>query len=382
MRIDPFQIHVPDAVLDDLRARLGRTRWPDAIEGGGWSEGADLSFMKEIVEHWRARFDWREQERAFHTFAHFRAEIDSLGIHFLHERGKGPAPFPLVLTHGWPGSFVEMLAILPRLTDPARFGGDERDGFDVVVPSLPGFGFSDRPTRPGMSVWAIGDLWAELMTGLGYSRFGAQGGDFGAGVSTVLGLRHPERLAGIHLNYIPGGYRPYLAPGAELTEEELRFQREADDWFQAEGAYAHLHRTKPQTLAYGLHDSPAGLAAWLLEKFHGWSDCDGDLARRFSKDELLANVTLYWMTETLHSSIRLYVEGWKAPLHFRAGESVRVPCGIARFPREAPFPPRSWIERGYAVRHWTEMPRGGHFAAMEEPALLARDIQDFFRPLR
>jgi pimeloyl-ACP methyl ester carboxylesterase len=252
----------------------------------------------------------------------------------------------------------------------------------VVVPSLPGFGFSDRPTKCGMNTFRIAELWAALMGELGYDRFAAQGGDFGAAVSTILGLRHPENVVGIHLNYIPGSYRPYLPPGTELDDIEQQFLDDADRWYVESGAYAHLQRNTPQTAAYGLNDSPAALAAWIVEKFRDWADCNGEVERRFSKDELLSNITLYWMTETIHSSCRLYYESKKMPVQFKQGEHIRVPCAIARFPKEAPFPPRPWVERGYNIQRWTEMPRGGHFAAAEEPALLARDIASFFGPLR
>jgi pimeloyl-ACP methyl ester carboxylesterase len=288
----------------------------------------------------------------------------------------------LILTHGWPGSFLEMLKIIPMLTHPEQYGGDPADSFDVVVPSLPGFGFSDRPTARGMNTFRIADLWADLMQELGYDRFAAQGGDFGASVTTILGLRHADRMLGIHLNYIPGSYRPHLEPGAKLAAIEQASLDDDDRWYAESGAYAHIQRTHPQSLAYGLNDSPAALAAWIVEKFRDWADCDGEVERRFTRDELLSNVTLYWMTETIHSSCRLYYEGRKAPVHFQKGEYVAVPCGIARFPREEPFPSRPWIERGYNIQHWTDMPRGGHFAAAEEPELLVRDIREFFRRLR
>ena len=281
-----------------------------------------------------------------------------------------------------PGSVEEYLGVLPLLTDPAANGGDETDAFDVVIPSLPGFGYSDRPDRPGMNLFRIAELWVGLMAELGYDRFAAQGGDFGAGVSTALGLRHPERLLGIHLNYIPGSYRPHLEPGTALQPVEEQFLKDAARWYDESGAYAHLQRTQPQTAAYGLNDSPAALAAWILEKFRSWSDCEGNLERRFTLDELLANVTLYWMTETIHSSFRLYFETRKAPLQFGEGDFVDVPCAIARFPKEEPFPPREWIDRGYNVQQWTQMPSGGHFAAAEEPELLVEDMRRFFRRLR
>ena len=382
MSIERFELPYSDAAVEDLRDRLAQTRWPDEIPGTGWEYGADLAYIRELCRTWREEFDWKARIEELSALHHYRYATPELGVHFLHERGKGPAPAPLLVTHGWPGSFLEMLRILPRLTDPARFGGDPADSFDVVVPSLPGFGFSDRPARRGMNVFAIADLWAGLMGELGYERFAVQGGDFGAGVNTALGLRHADRLMGVHLNYIPGSYRPWLAPGEQPSAVERAFLADAAAWYEDHGAYAHVQRMEPQTLAYGLNDSPAGLAAWLVEKFRDWADCGGDVESRFTRDELLANVTLYWMTGTIHSSCRLYFEGRKAPLQFQEHERVEVPCGIAHFPKELPFPPRPWIERGYHVVRWSEMPRGGHFAAAEEPELLAADVAAFFRTLR
>ena len=383
MNVQPFKIQIPQATLDDLQERLSRTRWPDEIPDSGWVYGSNFAYMKELVDYWQTKFNWRAQEENLNRFHHFRAEIEGLGIHFIHERGKGPSPLPLIITHGWPGSFVEMLKIIPLLIDPERHGGDPADAFDVVVPSMPGYGFSDRPAQPGMNVFRIAELWKQLTVGLGYQRFGAQGGDCGASVNTILGFRHPENLVGIHLNYVPGSYQPYLGPGArELAEVERQFLEDADQWYQNYGGYAHVQRTKPQTLAYALNDSPAGLMAWIVEKFREWGDCDGNVERRFTKDELLTNVMIYWATETIHSSTRLYYETRQAPLHFNHGEKIRVPCGLAHFPKEAPFPPREWVERCYDVRRWTEMPRGAHFAALEEPELLVDDMRAFFRALR
>jgi pimeloyl-ACP methyl ester carboxylesterase len=383
MRIEPFAIHVPDAALEDLRERLARTRLPSETAAFGWSGGVSLEFLGDLVEHWRTRFDWRAWEARINALPGFLAEAGGLSIHVVHVRGKGPAPFPLVVTHGWPGSFLEMLEILPRLADPASHGGDAADAFDVVVPSLPGYGFSGKPRAGGVDVPRIAQMWAELMEGLGYARYGCQGGDWGAGVSTRLAMAHPERVAGIHLNYIPGSYRPHVGPGDRpLSAAEEAFLEERDRWIEEDGAYGHLQGTRPQTLAYGLNDSPAGLAAWIVEKFREWSDCGGDVLRRFDRDDLLANVTLYWLTETIASSARLYLEARRSPLHLAPGERVLPPCGVARFPLEAPSPPREWVERGYHVVRWTEMPRGGHFAAMEEPDLLAEDVRAFFRPLR
>jgi pimeloyl-ACP methyl ester carboxylesterase len=382
MGIEPFTIPFSEPAVDDLRDRLRRTRWPDEISGANWEYGVDLSFLRQICEYWRDRFDWKAQVERFSTLHHYRYSSADIGIHFIHERGKGPAPIPLILTHGWPGSFLELMRIIPLLSDPASYGGSSSDAFDVVIPSLPGYGFSDRPTGPGMNVFRIAELWTGLMNELGYNRFAAQGGDLGAGVSTALGLRHPDRIIALHLNYVPGSYRPFLEPDAKLTSAEEEFFKVASRWADERGAYAHVQRTRPQTAAYGLNDSPAGLAAWILEKFREWSDCDGDVYRRFSRDELLANVTLYWVTETIHSSFRLYFEGRKAPLQFGEGEFVHVPTGIAHFPKELPFPPRAWVERGYNVQQWTEMPRGGHFAAAEEPEILAEDLRAFFRRFR
>ncbi len=382
MALEPLSIPFSQDAIDDLRDRLVRTRWPDEVPGSNWEYGFNLRFLQEICAYWREEFDWKTQVERLSRFDHFRYIADEIGIHFIHERGKGPNPMPLILTHGWPGSFLEMLRILPLLTDPAAHGGDSLDSFDVVIPSLPGYGFSDRPGSRGMNTFRIAELWAGLMDELGYSRFAAQGGDIGASVTTILGLRHGHRMIGLHLNYIPGSYRPYLEPGTRLGQIEEEFLKNAESWYEHSGAYGHIQRTHPQTAAYGLNDSPAALAAWILEKFREWSDCDGDLYRRFARDELLTNVTLYWITETIGSSFRLYYEGRRAPLHFREANFVHVPCGIAHFPKELPFPPREWIERGYNVQRWTDMPRGGHFAATEEPELLVEDIRAFFRDYR
>ncbi len=286
------------------------------------------------------------------------------------------------MTHGWPGSFLEMLEMIPLLTNPAGHGLAAKISFDLIVPSLPGFGFSDRPQIEGVNSFRVAEIWVELMRALGYDRFAAQGGDIGAGVSTALGLRHSEHLIGVHLNYIPGSYKPHLAPGTEINAAERQFQADAARWYDENGAYAHLQGTRPQTPAYALNDSPAGLAAWILEKFREWSDCGGDLYSSFSRNALLANVTLYWMTQTISSSFRMYREGRRSPLHFSSTDYVPTPCAIACFPKEIMMPPRSWVERGYNVTRWTTMPKGGHFAAAEEPELLAFDLQAFFGSLR
>jgi microsomal epoxide hydrolase len=382
MRIDPFRIAVPDSVLTDLRERLARTRFPDEMPGSGWGYGSELAYVRELVAYWRARYDWRAAEARLNALPQFRAEVDGLGIHFIHVRGSGPKPLPLVITHGWPGSVAEFGEIIGPLTDPAAHGGDAADAFDVVCPSMPGYGFSDHPREPGMDPERIAALWTQLMQGLGYARFGAQGGDWGSMVSTYLGYRHAAQVLGVHLNMVVAFPPDPDNPAAGLTQEELIPLMEAQQFLKEETGYQRIQGTKPQTLAYGLNDSPAGLAAWIVEKFRTWSDCGGDLERRFSKDQLLTNIMLYWVPETANSSCRLYCETMRAskfpPTDFR----VDVPTGCAIFPRELIRPPRAWVEKLYNVQRWTQMPRGGHFAAMEEPALLVDDIRGFFRPLR
>lgn len=382
MTVEPFSLPYSSAAMEDLRDRLRGTRWLDGVSGSEWSYGVDREFLIDICRYWQEEFDWKAQLERLSAFAHYRFQANDVQVHFIHARGKGPAPMPLILTHGWPGSFVEMMRILPLLTDPAAHGGDAADAFDVVVPSLPGFGFSNGPIREGRNSFRIAELWVQLMRALGYDRFAAQGGDIGAGVSSILGLRHARHIIGVHLNYLPGSYQPYLASQAELTAAEQEFLAQSGRWYDRHGAYAHLQATRPQTAAYALNDSPAGLAAWMLEKFHDWSDCDGDIYQCFTRDELLTNVTLYWMTQTIQSSFHLYYEGKQAPLRFLEGDFVRPPCGFTRFPKEISSPPREWVERGYNIQHWTDMPRGGHFAAAEQPELLAEDIRAFFRKLR
>jgi pimeloyl-ACP methyl ester carboxylesterase len=383
MNTKTFRIAITDAALVDLHERLTRVRWPGALAGAGWSEGADAEFMERLVAHWRDRFDWRAQEARLNTLPQFMAAVDGQQIHFVHQRGTGPDPFPLVLTHGWPGSFVEMETLLPLLADPARHGGDANDAFHVVVPSLPGYGFSPAPLVPGTGPFQVANLWAGLMQGLGYGRYGAQGGDWGASVSTWLAFQQPERVAGLHLNFVPGSFRPPAGGGTPPNSPaEDVFLKKARAWTDAEGAYGRIQGTKPQTLAFGLNDSPAGLAAWIAEKFQAWSDCDGNVEQAFSLDALLTNISLYWFTGTIGSSFRMYLESRLHPVRFSAGQRVLPPLGVAQFPRELPMPPRSWVERVFTVQRWTEMPRGGHFAAMEAPQELAQEIRAFFRPLR
>jgi len=291
--VRPFRIEIAQSQLDDLRARLSHTRLPNAIVHD-WSDGTDTAYLRELLAYWRDTFDWRAQEARLNAFPHFKVRVAERDVHVLHARGSGVAPLPLILSHGWPGSFAEMLDLVPRLTNPERFGGDPRDAFDVVVPSLPGYGFSERPTAPGTTAAVIADVWAELMTTLGYERFGAQGGDWGSAISTHLGIQHAERVAGVHLNYVFRAFLPSRRSlGANADPDETAYFDGTDRWYAAEGGYSHLQATKPQTLAYALGDSPAGLAAYIVEKFRTWSDCGGNVESVFSKDTLLTNVAIY-----------------------------------------------------------------------------------------
>ena len=382
MDVQPFTVDVSDAVLEDLDRRLAGARWPDEIPGVGWDYGSNLAYVQELVEYWRSGFDWRAQERLINAMSHYRATVAGMGIHFVHEKGKGQNPMPLVLTHGWPGTFFEMHKVIPLLTDPASHGGDAADAFDVVVPSMPGYGFSDHTSQRGMHVLRTSDMWVELMHGLGYARFGAHGGDWGASVTNYLGFAYPQHLIGIHTTSITRP-TPYLGEGSRpLSEAETAFLKQREAWVDAEGGYAHIQGTKPQTLSYGLNDSPVGLAAWIVEKYRTWSDCGGDVERRFSKDVLLTTVMIYWVTQTINSSTRLYYETLRHPWSLKQGERIEAPTGIAAFPAEISRPPREWAERSFNLKQWTPMPSGGHFAALEEPQRLVEDIRSFFRPLR
>jgi pimeloyl-ACP methyl ester carboxylesterase len=378
LRIQPFPIHVSDLVLDDLRERIGRTRWPDQLPEVGWEQGTELGYLRELLTYWAEAFDWRAQERELNRMTHCRAELDGLGIHFVHQPGKGTSRIPLVLTHGWPSTFLELMPLVPLLTDPVRHG-IQGPAFDVVIPSLPGYGFSDRSRRTGTTVQYTADLWDRLMRGLGYQRYAAGGGDFGSSVATFLGRDHPDSVIGIHLSTLE--VTPYTGPESRpLSEAERAYVEHNQRWWQAEGGYKAIQATKPQTAGYGLHDSPAGLAAWLLEKWRSWSDCGGDIESRFDRDFLLSTLTLYWVTETITSSMRYYYDDHR----FAAvgpDDFVSVPTAMAVFANQylpEGIPPREWVERLYNVRRWTVMPRGGHFAAREEPKLLAQDIAAFF----
>jgi pimeloyl-ACP methyl ester carboxylesterase len=386
-RISPFRIDVAPEMLSDLRHRLKNTRWSYQVKDTGWKAGTDLNYLEELVAYWHDTYDWHKQETALNQFAHFRTEVDDIGIHFIHEHGKGPHPFPLILTHGYPDSFYRFAKIIPMLTDPASFGGRAEDAFDVVVPDLPGYGFSDRPPKTG-TVFRVNDLWAHLMTDkLGYPRFGAHGGDWGSTVTEQLARSHADSVVAIHLTDVPFGH--ILQKPDDPSPAEQKLFKHNEEWLQNEGAYALIQSSKPQSLAQGLNDSPAGLAAWIVEKFRAWSDCGGNVESRFSKDELLTHVMIYWTTESIGPSFLTYYDyasasalTWiKEGMKKWAGSS-KVPAAFALFPADISRPPREWAERFFNVHRWTEMPRGGHFAAIEEPELLVDDIRTWFRAFR
>ena len=382
LRLTPFMIQIEEETLADLRARIHKTRWPDQIPGIEWQQGVERGYLRQLLAYWADEFDWRAQERTLNSFHHFRAELDGVRIHFVHERARGGQGIPLILTHGWPSTFVEMLPLAPLLTDPAPHG-IEGPAFDVIIPSLPGYGFSERPARTGVNYRYTAALWHRLMRGLGYTRYGAYGSDFGSGVATLMALDNPTPLLGVHLSNMD--IAPYLGPGSRpLSDAERNYLERNDMFWQVEGGYKAIQSTKPQTLGYGLNDSPAGLAAWIIEKWRSWSDSHGDLDARFSRDFLLTTLTIYWATQTITPSIRDYYDNRWSSVTLGPDDFVHTPTGIAVFAHnfsDEGIPPRELAGRLYNIRRWTPMPRGGHFAAREEPELLARDIVDFFGAL-
>jgi epoxide hydrolase len=369
MNVQPFSINVPQSVLDDLQKRLARTRWAAEVENVGWDYGTNRAYLQSYTEYWQNQYDWRKHEAALNQFSQFRAEIDGTGIHFIHVRGKGENPTPIILTHGWPDSFYRFHKVIPMLNDPASFGGDPATSFDVVVPSIPGFGFSDR--KP-MSEERIADLWVKLMNGLGYERFAAAGGDVGAIVTKSLGYKYPEVVTAIHLTDV--GYPTGQEDFSTMSQPELEFAGFIQGWWMKEGAYAMIHMTKPQTLASGLNDSPVGMAAWMMTLI------GGDIEKRISRDELITNTMIYWVTQTIGSSIRSYYEGAQAEPLIKPGDRVEVPAAVAHAALDAPLP-REWAERNVNLKHFSEID-AGHFAAWENPKTFASDLQDFFRQLR
>jgi pimeloyl-ACP methyl ester carboxylesterase len=376
--VEKFEIDVDDAVITDLRDRVRNTRWPDPAPGEPWSQGTDDTYLREVLTYWADGYDWRARERELNRFAHVRTTLDGTRIHFVHARAAGGGGIPLILTNGWPSTFAELLPLVPLLTDPAAHGIDG-PAFDLVLPSLPGYGFSERPPRTGVTYRYVAGLWQRLMRELGYERYAAGGSDFGAGVATYMGLDNPSPLIGLHFSTpeIP----PYTGPGSSpLTVAELVFREGYASWARTERGYQEIQSTKPQTLGYGLADSPAGLAAWILEKWRAWSDPNCTIDR----DLLLTTVTLYWVTGTITSSMRDYYDNrwFREPLG--PDDFVDVPTGFAKFDNHMADEgdmPREWMERLFDIRRWTPMPRGGHFAAAEAPDLLAADIAAFFGSL-
>jgi pimeloyl-ACP methyl ester carboxylesterase len=380
LEVEPFTLAVPEWELDDLRRRVASTRWPSAAPGTPWEQGTDLTYLRELLHHWAQEFDWRAQERKLNGFNHFRVDLDGIQVHFVHERPQHGDGIPLILTHGWPSTFTEFLPVVPLLTDPAAHGIDG-PAFDLVIPSTPGYGFSERPARR-LTYADVGRLWHRLMRGLGYPRYGAGGSDFGAGVATFMALEEPEALIGLHLTNLE--LAPYTGPGSHpLSEREQAYFAQAAHWDSTERGYMAIQSTKPQTLAYALNDSPAGLAAWIVEKWRAWSDSGGHLESRFSREFLLTMVTLFWVTQTMPTSMRDYFDNrrWQGEPLLGPDDFVHVPTGIAHFPNtfvpEGDLP-REWAERLYNVTRWTATASGGHFAAAEEPDLVARDITTFF----
>jgi microsomal epoxide hydrolase len=381
MAVRPFSVDVPDAVIDDLHRRLDATLWPQAVDGAGWDYGTDVDFLRELCAYWRHGYDWRRAEASLNTWPQYLVGVGDLDIHGIHVPGTGPDPLPLVLTHGWPSSFYEMHKVIGPLSDPARFGANPADAFHVVVPSLPGYGFSSQPRSRGMSASLVAGLWVELMGQLGYPRFGAHGGDWGSAVCTGLGAAHADRVIGIHLTMLaPPVDEPTLTPDQRTWWESVKAYRDRE-W-----GYVHLQRTKPQTAAFALTDSPAGLAAWITEKWWRWSDCadeDGrrDLWRSYDRDEVLTTVMIYWLTRTIGSSMRMYYESFSTGATIAQPARIGVPTGVAVF-KEMNRPPRALAEPYYDIRRWTVTDRGGHFPALENPDTLVDEIRQFFRPLR
>jgi microsomal epoxide hydrolase len=378
----PFRLAVPESVLQDLRERLSRVRLPDEPPLAPWSTGTSVVYLKQLLDYWRDGFDWRAQEARLNAFRQFTVPLAGIEVHFIHEPGRGPQPMPLLLSHGWPGSVMEFYKLIPMLTDPARFGGDPRDAFTVVAPSLPGYGFSFAPGQRRFGVEQIAEVFAALMTEvLGYERFGAQGGDWGAFIASRLGFAFAERLIGIHLNFLAVRRDPKMAVAS--TAEEKAFLDQLTLFLKEETGYQWIQGTKPTTLAFALTDSPAGLAAWMVEKFRTWTDCDGNPERALTREEMLTGIMLYWVTGAIGSSFWPYYARMHGPWPIPEGATVEVPTGYVEFPREILRPPRSVAERLYTdIRRWTVMPKGGHFAALEQPEALSKEIRAFFRPLR
>ena len=381
MTPQPFTLDVPDAAIADLKTRLGLTRFPDAAPGEPWAFGSSVAYVRDLVAYWKDDFDWRIEEAALNAFPQFKVPLHDIDLHYLQVPGVGPNPYPLLLMHGWPGSVYEFIDIIPRLIDPARFGGDARDAFTVIAPSLPGYGLSFKPGQKRFILQDIAACLHDLMTDvLGFRQFAVQGGDWGAGVASIIGQQYPSSVCGIHVNLLFAPRDPTASGG---TAEEQRYFEILRHWLKEETGYQQIQGTKPQTLAFAMTDSPAGLAAWIAEKFRSWSDCDGVPENAISRDRMLANISLYWFTGAIGSSFWPYYGRLHSNWPLSPSQPVTVPTGYAAFPREIIVPPRSIAERTYTnIQRWTVMRKGGHFAAMEQPAALAAEIQQFFRELR
>ncbi|MDE3206372.1 MAG: epoxide hydrolase [Acidobacteriota bacterium] len=374
--IEPFQVAVPSSAIDDLRERLNRARWPEPATVADWSQGVPLGYLQDLCRYWRDGYDWTARQDRLNSFPQYRTEIDGLGVHFIHVTSPHPGALPLILTHGWPGSVVEFLEVIPALVDPTLDGGDPADAFHVVVPSLPGYGFSDKPAETGWGIERTARAWAELMSRLGYGRYGAQGGDWGSMVTTSIGQQDPGHLAGIHLNMVLGFPGP---DDGEMTETEQSAMARVQDYNEWDSGYMKQQGTRPQTLGYGLVDSPVGQCAWILEKFWSWSDTDGDPVGALGADRILDNVMLYWLTATGASSARMYWESIRNPPF----GPVSVPMGASVFPKEIFRCSRRWAERQFAdIRYWGEPDVGGHFAAFEQPAIFVEELRRFFATVR
>jgi pimeloyl-ACP methyl ester carboxylesterase len=382
--LERFKIKVPETVLEELKARIKMTRWPDEADNAQWNYGTNLQYLKDLAQYWLEDFNWAKQEQILNSFNQYKVQIDECSIHFVYERSKLSNAIPIIISHGWPSSFTEMLKIIPMLTDPLSHGGKNDEAFDVIVPSLPGFAFSSARNHGHMRAH---ELWIKLMRDvLGYKRFMAQGTDIGVGVTSQLGRFYPEWVMGIHISSVDLLWPNPLPEQSKLSEAEINYISNFSKWDDEENGYGHMQGTRPQTLAYGLNDSPIGLAAWVIEKYYKWSDCNDIIESRFSKDELLTNIMIYWVTQCINSSIRHYYYSKNmvnSPAKLKPGERIKVPTGVAMFPGEKDLiVPREFAERCYNIRHWTDMPSGGHFAALEEPELLVKDIRKFAKSLR
>jgi len=376
-KITPFDLRIPESELANLRAKLDLTRWPDAEYGEAWSQGVPLDRAKALVHYWRREYDWRRCEAMLNRLGQYRTPVEGVGIHFLHVRSPHAGALPLIMTHGWPGSVIEFHKVIGPLTEPEKFGGSAADAFHVVVPSLPGYGFSDKPVAPGWTIGRIASAWSVLMARLGYERYVAQGGDWGAAVTTALAMLRPAGLAGVHMNIVSA--RPKNLPREDATPEERRAIAAIERYQRRENGYAMMQATKPQTLGYGLADSPAGQAMWIYEKFQCWTDCDGEPENVLTRDEMLDNITLYWLTNSATSSARLYWESF-----FQAPPvQTDLPAGFSIFPKELFLSPRHWAARPFTnIVYWNEAELGGHFAALEQPAIFARELRNCFRQFR